>query len=79
MRSNWSEVEHLLEETYVNKVVKIDAYTKAHGLKSYTGKVDRISLDYATSKVPKVIFFLDAQNRFEVEYDDLEEAVTKLN
>ena len=79
MLPNWRKIEQELEDTYVNKVVTIQCFTKSEGMKSYTGKVDRLSLDNSTRNPPIVIFVLDAQNRFEVEYDDLYEVVTKLN
>jgi hypothetical protein len=75
---NVQEVENYLIEKYVNKVVQVTFSNWKHEIETYTGKVDRLSVDVATKTVP-IIIFIFHNKRIEVEKDEFFENVKLLN
>lgn len=70
------EAEEYLEKTYKNKIIQLTYYTQFQE-KTYTGKVDNISI--GVTKEPHIIICFNDGKRFEVDKDEFANLVKKLN
>lgn len=75
---SWMEAEKHLEERYKNKVASLRYFTQG-GYKTFTGKIDQISIDVATQNPPIIIVIFNTGQRFEVDKDNFFNAVKLFN